>query len=222
MLTDKKIQDLEHKYMSKSDEDIDYVFRAPKKNPWFSCRESQMKELEILLLGNQEEAKIETNVSLAAICGLGGCGKTSLVAEYAQRMKSHYQGGVFWISGEDDTKLESSVNDIALNIGIRLHDSFDKTLSETFARISRIDKPWLIVVDDMDEFVLSQNVKKIISGSWQHDVAGHIVITTRRKPSALAKDVRGFQVFYSNALTEKKPNISYSPERVFIVMKKPT
>ncbi len=39
----------------------------------------------------------------AAVCGLGGVGKTSLVTEYAHRMKNYYHGGVYWFSAEDDT-----------------------------------------------------------------------------------------------------------------------
>ena len=175
------------------DEDIVYVFHAPQPNPWFCGRECQIEELKSQLREKEEQANGKKKVAVAAICGLGGSGKSSLVVEYAQRMKDLYQGGVFWISGEDDIHLESSVNSIAMNFGTFQHDSFDLTLTGTLLRISRIRKPWLIVVDDMDELHLSQNVTKIISGSWQHGVGGHVVITTRRKPSALANDVGGFQ-----------------------------
>ena len=126
----------------------------------------------------------------AAICGLGGCGKTSLIVEYAHRKQGYYQGGVFWFSGEKEKRLENSVNGLALSIGTFVSNSFDVTLSQTLARISRIRKPWLLVIDDMDELQLSSNVRKVLCGSWQRESNGHVIVTTRRKPRALVNDVR--------------------------------
>ena len=165
-----------------------YVFHAPDKFSWFTGRIRQVEEIKVILKKNEQLT--QSPARKAAVCGLGGSGKTSLAVEYAHRMEEHYQGGVFWFSGEDEEKLENSVNDLALSIGTFVSNSFDETLSQTLARISRIQKPWLLIIDDMDELRLSLNVRKLLSGSWQKKCNGHIVVTTRRKPSTFVNDVQ--------------------------------
>ena len=63
----------------------------------------------------------EKKVRVAAVCGLGGIGKTSLVSEYAHQMKDFYKGGVYWFSAEDDAHLSKTVNAVAVKIGALLN-----------------------------------------------------------------------------------------------------
>ena len=165
-----------------------YVFHAPDTFSWFTGRTRQIEEIKVILKKNEQLT--QSPARKAAICGLGGSGKTSLAVEYAHRMKDHYQGGVFWFSGEDEEKLENSVNDLALSVRPFVLDSFKVTFSQTLARISRIAKPWLLIIDNMDELELSPSVRKLLSGSWQKKCNGHIVVTTRRKPSTFVADVQ--------------------------------
>jgi predicted ATPase len=88
----------------------------------------------------------EKKVRVAAVCGLGGIGKTSLVSEYAHQMKDFYKGGVYWFSAEDDTILDKTVNDIALKLKA-IPGSFDLTLSNTLRKIGSTNDPSLIVLD---------------------------------------------------------------------------
>ena len=174
--------------ISATNDEFRYVFHAPRKNPWFGGRVSELEDLAHLL--RLDDAS-QSEVNIAAVCGLGGVGKTSLATEFAQQRKGFYTGGVYWFSGEDDTTFENSVNDVAIRLGTR-NDSFGLTFSATLAMISRNKNPWLIVLDNMDQLNLSVNIFKLVSGTWQHDVSGHLLITTRRKPTALANDIRGF------------------------------
>jgi hypothetical protein len=132
------IEELRSEFFFKSDKEDVYVFNAPDTFSWFTGRILQIKEIEVIL--KSDEQLHQSSARKAAICGLGRSGKTSLAVEYAHRMKNHYQGGVFWFSGEDGTKLENSVNSLALSIGTFVSNSFDVTLSQTLARISRIKK----------------------------------------------------------------------------------
>jgi parallel beta-helix repeat protein len=195
------VEELRGEYFMKSDKEDVFVFNAPDTFSWFTGRIRQIKEIEVIL--KSDEQLNQSSARKAAICGLGGSGKTSLAVEYAHRMKTHYQGGVFWFSGEDGTKLENSVYDLALSFGSSVSNNFNMTLSRTLARISRIQKPWLLIIDDMDELQLSPSVRKLLSGSWQKKCNyGHIIITTRRKPSTLVYLVNEEQAFRESSCLE--------------------
>ena len=169
--------------------EILHMFDAPSQNPWFAGRSSEIEELASLFQLDDEKSKSKSKVDIAAVCGLGGVGKTSLAIEYAQQKKDYYTGGVYWFSGEDDTKFESSVNDLAIRLETK-SDSFVHTLSATLALISRNENKWLLILDNMDQLDLSANIVKLVSGPWQQRASGHLLITTRRKPTAVTNAIR--------------------------------
>lgn len=152
------------------------VFDAPEQSKWFTGRESEIKSLEKSLpSGKSQELK------MAAICGLGGCGKTTLAVQFAWQHKREYEGGVFWISMEDEKKFENSVSDLALRLEIQAN-SFDVMLSKVLVWIAKQKRPWLLVVDDVDQLNLSEQMHKVFCGRWKRQANGHILLTTRREP----------------------------------------
>ena len=134
-LLEKKFTTELSRYHIKEEETIPYVFSAPPQNRYFAGRTEEIQELKRVL--QVEETLKGKKVRVAAVCGLGGVGKTSLASEYAHQMKDFYKGGVYWFSAEDDTFLEKTVNEIALKIGALL-GSFDLTLSNTLRKISSL------------------------------------------------------------------------------------
>ncbi len=101
------------------------------------------------------------------MCGLGGTGKTSLAAEYAHRWKNDYEGGVFWLSGEDEATIVNSVDELAVYLQTIFETSPGSTLVKALKVISKIQKPWLLILDGMDEFELCFNTKMLLSGHWK-------------------------------------------------------
>ena len=87
-----------------SGESREIVFDAPEESKWFTGREKELSILEDCLLFEKS-----SGLNMAAICGLGGCGKTTLAAHFAWKRKAEYEGGVFWISMEDDRRFETSL-----------------------------------------------------------------------------------------------------------------
>ena len=160
------------------------------RNRYFAGRTEEIQELKRVL--QVEETLKDEKVRVAAVCGLGGVGKTSLASEYAHQMKDFYKGGVYWFSAEDDTLLEKTVNDIALKIGALL-GSFDLTLSNTLRKLSSLTDPSLIVLDCLDNQDLSSNMMRFFSFPSQENIFAHFLVVTRRNPSLLVNEVSEFE-----------------------------
>ena len=189
-LLEKKVTTELSRCYIKEEEKIPYVFTAPPRNRYFAGRTQEIQELKRIL--EVQETSNENKVRVAAVCGLGGIGKTSLVSEYAHQMKDFYKGGVYWFSAEDDTFLEKTVNDVALKIDALL-GSFDLTLSNTLKKISISHDPCLIVLDCLDQLDLSSNMMKFLSFPAQENIFGHFVVLTRRIPNLLVNEVSVFE-----------------------------
>ena len=194
-VTSQQLKALENEVAKRSKvrEKIPSLFMLPDRTEWFSGRESELEDLHTVLQRSQDISK--PKVQITSVCGLGGSGKTSLAAEYAHRQKDFYKGGVLWFSGEDEEKFANSVDEHAVYFGTILEGSPGRTLVKTLELISNIEKPWLLVLDDMDEFKLSSNIGMLLSGPWKRRVrgSGHILITTRRDPKVMSQTIRGFK-----------------------------
>lgn len=166
-----------------SDDPKEVVFDAPEQNKWFTGRQKEEKTLEKCL-----PLESGSGLKMVAICGLGGCGKTTLATQFAWEHKAKYEGGVFWVSMEDERKFENSVNDLALRLGMWA-DSFDLTLSQVLTWISKRKKPWLLVVDDVDQLDVSEQMHKVLSGRWKKQASGHVLLTTRREPNEVYESI---------------------------------
>ena len=179
--------------LASGSQEAPYLFMLPTKTECFSGREFELENLHILLtiIDDINASKVQ----IASVCGLGGSGKTSLAAEYTHRWKDYYDGGVFWLSGEDEATFASSLDEHAVHLGTLLETSSGTTLVKTLEVISKIRKPWLLVIDDMDEYKLCSNIEILLSGQWKRRVkgSGHILITTRRKPKVMCETIRGFK-----------------------------
>ena len=174
----------------KEEEKIPYVFTAPPRNRYFAGRTEEIQELKRIL--EVEETLNEKKVRVAAVCGLGGIGKTSLVSEYAHQMKDFYKGGVYWFSAEDDEHLSKTVNAVAVKIGALLN-SFELTLPNILKKISTMHDPCLIVLDCLDQLDLSSNMLEFLSFPSKENFFGHFIVLTRRNPKRLVNDVSVFE-----------------------------
>ncbi|KAL9972623.1 hypothetical protein ACROYT_G018962 [Oculina patagonica] len=161
------------------------VFDAPDQNRWFTGREKEKEFLEKCLPFESGHG-----VKIAAICGLGGCGKTTLAAQFAWKRKPEYEGGVFWISMEDDEKFKNSINDLALRLGL-MEDSnkFELTLSKVLTYISQQKKPCLMVTDNVDQLTLSDGMHNVLSGRWKRRAICHLLLTTRRETNEVCERI---------------------------------
>ena len=181
----------------KSD-DSDVLCAAPSRLTAFTGREAALAWLEQNLAPDQSSKNCSgTSRCTKAICGLGGCGKTSLAVELVWRCRNRFPGGMFWINGESDENVSISVveNLALLNIPASTSEKVDDTLNRFLASLSKKERPWLLVVDNADELQDSTcptGVRKICKGPWQRNgnafKFGHILLTTRQT----VKDTKTF------------------------------
>ena len=180
-----------------SDRENDYqkkhLCTAPRRLKRFIGRESALEWLEENLVEERVEYNRGTPCCTKTICGLGGCGKTSVAIEFAWKYLERFPGGVFWINGECEEAIKTSVAEIlayANDLSSR-NEEFDYYLNKFVARLSEKEFPWLLVVDNVDELQDSScpsGIKKIFKGSWQTAAPGaskygHILLTTRENAS---------------------------------------
>ena len=189
-----EIETLKHKvqvgpHKGDNDDDDDGILpTAPSGLTEFTGRKSELEWLERNLVLLNPEKKPGTSTCIKTICGLGGCGKTSLAIEFAWRYKHRFPGGVFWVNGESNENVRKSVVEILtfVNISASVTDNIEDILNKFLSWLSKIKRPWLLVVDNADELndpTCPAGVKKICKGMLQRTHLprrhGHILVTTR-------------------------------------------
>jgi tetratricopeptide (TPR) repeat protein len=113
----------------------------------------------------------------AAICGLGGVGKTQLACEFAHRYGQFFPGGVFWVSFGDPAALPTAVASCGSADHLALHPHFEALSLDQQVRLVlaawRDPLPRLLIFDNCeDEALLAR---------WRPPTGGCRVLVTSRR-----------------------------------------
>ena len=176
------------------------VFGVLARNEYFTGRSKELQVLEKAFDDFSTKPDVHVtegrNVNVHGICGLGGCGKSSLAFEYAWRNMERYPGGVFVVNGESDDLVRTSIQEIYgefVNIAPTNQrgeaKSFEQVLNETLSWLGNLREKSLLFVDNMDQKELSPCTRKIFLGHWKNKSLGDILVTSRRSSQALCEDL---------------------------------
>jgi TIR domain-containing protein/tetratricopeptide repeat protein len=139
------------------------VWRAPPRNPRFTGRDGMLAELRRRLRAG------ETTLTVQALYGLGGVGKTQLALEYAHRFAADYDM-VWWVDAEQPVLIADQLAGLAARLGLprgaTVADTVDRLLAELRGRAG-----WLLIFDNAER-------PADIAG-YQPAGTGHVLITSR-------------------------------------------
>ncbi|MEU3692613.1 aKG-HExxH-type peptide beta-hydroxylase [Streptomyces narbonensis] len=85
------------------------------------------------------------------LCGMGGCGKTSVALETAHRLAGS-STRVWWVSGADGESLSGALRAVAFAAGAKPADFVGAHPADVlWRRLDASTTPWLLVLDNVDD-----------------------------------------------------------------------
>jgi hypothetical protein len=143
---------------------------------------------------HEDDNSDEPNLSMFALCGSGGIGKTQVATEFFYTCKDCFDA-IFWVQADEYSKLSQGYTSIATKLGLVLDDSADSRdpvvvqdvvkgwLSNPLKTYQQQEKQpelatWLLVFDNVDD-------PNILDDFWPYEYAGGgAVLVTSRDPLA--------------------------------------
>jgi hypothetical protein len=116
--------------------------RLAPRPEFLAGREELLAGVHALLSGESR-----TGPRVAVLCGLGGCGKTSVAVEYAHRQQDEY--GVVWqFPAEEPAALAAGFGDLAAQLGVRNVLEGGDPVAQVHAALAARPGDWLLIFDN--------------------------------------------------------------------------
>jgi tetratricopeptide (TPR) repeat protein len=120
-----------------------------RRNPFFTSREDTLAILHKNFTTNQS-----SDISIQALTGLGGIGKTQIAIEYAYRHQQDYQT-VFWLGSASREILRAELLYFADSLSIPEKERIDEAhLFEAIKRWLERHADWLLLLDNLEDLSL--------------------------------------------------------------------
>jgi hypothetical protein len=139
------------------------VWKVPPRNPRFTGRDGMLTELRGRLRAG------EATLTVLALYGLGGVGKTQLALEYAHRFAADYDL-VWWIDAEQPILIPDQLTVLAARLALAPGPTVADTVERVLTELARRPR-WLLVFDNAE--------RPGDLADYRPGGAGHVLITSR-------------------------------------------
>ncbi len=136
---------------------------VPLRNPNFTGRHEELARLK-------EELTNRPTMTVQAVRGMGGIGKTQTVIEYTHRYATDYDV-IWWFDVEQPTAITDQIAKLAAELELGPMADPDATLNAVKAAL-RGRQRWLLIFDNAES---AAQIRPLLPGG-----SGHVLITTRR------------------------------------------
>ena len=128
------------------------------RNTNFVGREPYLEQLATKL----DPRKFASTCLWVALDGLGGVGKTQIALQFAYQIQEILpECSVFWVQANDATSFDNSYREIAEKLSIPgLEDDKTDVKQLVFTALSSRISPWLLIVDNADDYKALNNANK--------------------------------------------------------------
>lgn len=139
------------------------VWNVPPRNPNFTGRSAELDRIHTWLAAHPA-------VTVHALRGMGGVGKTQTAIEYAYRYAADYDL-VWWVNAEQSTAIGDQFTSLAAELGLPPLTAPNATVRAVHQTL-RARSHWLLIFDNAES---AQEIGPLLPGG-----PGHVLITTRR------------------------------------------
>jgi hypothetical protein len=159
------------------------VWRVPARNPNFTGRGDDLAALGAALAGG-------ATVTVQAVRGMGGVGKTQLAAEFAYAHAADYDL-VYWIAADEPASIPDQFTALAGQLGLVPVADPEGLQAQVQERLREVPG-WLLIFDNADS---SGDLRPWLPGGpMPPGIAGHVIVTTRRGGFAALGEVMDLDV----------------------------
>jgi TIR domain/NB-ARC domain len=145
------------------------VWKVPARNPNFTGRGDDLVALAAALASG-------TTVTVQAVQGMGGVGKTQLATQFAYEQAADYDL-VYWLAAEESAALPDQFTDLAVLLGVEPVSDPERLQAQIHRQLRDV-AGWLLVFDNADR---GEDVRPWIPAiPMLPGTRGHVIITTRR------------------------------------------
>ena len=145
------------------------VWNVPPRNPHFTGRGADLDQLARVLAAGSA-------VTVHAVHGLGGVGKTLLAGEYACVHATDYDV-VWWIAAEEPAAIPDQFAALAARLGLEPIADPDALRAQVHDQLRTVPG-WLLILDNADQV---DSIRAWLPpGPLPAGIPGHVIITTRR------------------------------------------
>ncbi len=158
------------------------VWKVPARNPNFTGRGDDLAALAAALASG--------TVTVRAVRGMGGVGKTQLAAEFAYAHAVDYDL-VYWISAEEPASIPDQFTALAAQLGLNPVSDPEGLQAQVHDRLRSVPG-WLLIFDNADG--VDDLRPWLPGGLLPPGIPGHVIVTTRRGGFAALGEVMDLDV----------------------------